>query len=784
MSNSEEMRSTEHATVVVDTKGALLLFDPSFKRIFPDLELGLSFLEVVAEELRPLAELTLISALDSGASRNLRAELLVPSGRRGVDLLFNPLHGVDGRRCAITISIQLPVADQRFGDLRSFVQVMERALDRISSVIISTDSNGRILMINSAAEELTGYRSEEVFGAPLADLFSERGEIRESLQEAFQSAIKGGAVNHIAPMRTKAGKEVNQSWRMSSARLGEETVFMAFGHDPSLDTRRMSQEISLDHSLSLLVQASADLADALDPADSIQRQLDDLVESQGMGFGIIYLLVHEEPASFFSGIDEKAGEEAIKSGILSMVEMEGAEGYSLVRLDPWSPRGTIPEEVSVLVYVPLTFEGRVSGFAIFGTNWSRNCIESRLPLLQIFCNQVLASLRHSFLLSSLAERTWEIQSLYEMAQTLSTTLDVERLLEAILERGAILADADDSLIYRSEGRALRLTHQQGRRAEGEELLSHHVAETGQGSLIHDSESGSSIISVPLKVKEEVMGVITLSRHREPFFGENDYKMIELFSAPAAMALKNASLYEDLSQAAGELGAYNDLLTHDMANYNVPIHGYLEMLLKDPKLDMRQRSFLHKALRQSEKISSLVRNVRALAEIQSRTKGDLLPMDLMVSLRNAMEFVSHLPLCREIRMRVENDPESCHVLADENLEHLFINLLMNACEFGEGKPVEIRVGPYSREGSQCWRVDVVDQGVGVPDDWKRRVFDRFWEQDSDRRAESHGLSLSVVRALCRLYGGEVWVEDRVAGDHAQGAVFSLVLPQAEMADKAP
>jgi signal transduction histidine kinase len=59
-----------------------------------------------------------------------------------------------------------------------------------------------------------------------------------------------------------------------------------------------------------------------------------------------------------------------------------------------------------------------------------------------------------------------------------------------------------------------------------------------------------------------------------------------------------------------------------------------------------------------------------------------------------------------------------------------------------------------------------------------VFQRFENLDTGMAAESHGLGLSVVKALVDRYQGKVWVEDRVKGDHAKGSIFVILLPKAD------
>ncbi|MGE5403280.1 MAG: sensor histidine kinase, partial [Candidatus Doudnabacteria bacterium] len=75
-----------------------------------------------------------------------------------------------------------------------------------------------------------------------------------------------------------------------------------------------------------------------------------------------------------------------------------------------------------------------------------------------------------------------------------------------------------------------------------------------------------------------------------------------------------------------------------------------------------------------------------------------------------------------------------------------------------------------------RCTVEDNGPGVPDDLKPKLFHRF--QRGKTKAHGKGLGLYLVRSLVESYEGKVWVEDRVKGDHSKGARFVVMLPAAE------
>jgi signal transduction histidine kinase len=74
-----------------------------------------------------------------------------------------------------------------------------------------------------------------------------------------------------------------------------------------------------------------------------------------------------------------------------------------------------------------------------------------------------------------------------------------------------------------------------------------------------------------------------------------------------------------------------------------------------------------------------------------------------------------------------------------------------------------------------KVSVEDDGPGIPDDLKPKLFSRF--RRGPTKASGKGLGLYLVKNLVEGYGGEVSVEDRVAGDHTKGSRFVITLPAA-------
>jgi len=111
---------------------------------------------------------------------------------------------------------------------------------------------------------------------------------------------------------------------------------------------------------------------------------------------------------------------------------------------------------------------------------------------------------------------------------------------------------------------------------------------------------------------------------------------------------------------------------------------------------------------------------------------------------------------------------------EALRRVAINLIDNAIRYA-GSEVRVSVAPGNRGGRQVVRVVVVDDGPGIPEDERERVFDRFYRvQESRSRASGGtGLGLPIVQDIVRSHGGRVSLTAREDG--APGLRAVVVLP---------
>ena len=253
------------------------------------------------------------------------------------------------------------------------------------------------------------------------------------------------------------------------------------------------------------------------------------------------------------------------------------------------------------------------------------------------------------------------------------------------------------------------------------------------------------------------------------------EVIEIFASLAGIALENAGMFQRQTESRHSAEFYTDLLSHDIKNFNQAILGYLD-LLKVTMNRPEQLAMVSKLSDQVMHVSRLATDVRTMSRL---TWGEvsLVRGDVGAVLTDCMTSVPQYYLGRHISFKHSIEPGRHVVMADELLKELFVNILTNAVKYDLHEPVEIDVSAenIARDGAELVVVSVADRGQGVPDDMKDKIFGRF--SRSDTRKKGSGLGLHIVRMLVRRYHGRVWVEDRVKGDHAQGAVFKVELPLA-------
>jgi PAS domain S-box-containing protein len=241
----------------------------------------------------------------------------------------------------------------------------------------------------------------------------------------------------------------------------------------------------------------------------------------------------------------------------------------------------------------------------------------------------------------------------------------------------------------------------------------------------------------------------------------------------ATEITERKLTEDvLKDAKMQTELYLDLMGHDINNMNQVAMGYLE-IARD-SLCLEECEYVDKPLESLRRSSELIDNVR---KIRLAKAGDVKSevMDLRaVALSVCKEYDPVSDKTVSFKTNVEG---KCPVKANYLLTDVLSNLVGNAIKHSNGSQsnIVVELESVSADGLAHYKFSVTDEGPGIPDDMKERIFNRL--QRGSTKANGMGLGLYLVRTLVESYRGKVWVEDCVHGNYKKGSRFVVLLPAA-------
>jgi len=258
--------------------------------------------------------------------------------------------------------------------------------------------------------------------------------------------------------------------------------------------------------------------------------------------------------------------------------------------------------------------------------------------------------------------------------------------------------------------------------------------------------------------------------------EETIRAIEVFADLAAIAIQNSSLYEKLEDERRKIQLLIDLIGHDVNNYAQGVSGFIELAMSRPDVPQPARKSLAKAHDQVMNLNKLVRNVNIYAKVEFAGNKNIHPLDVVKTVEEAFSSARSSCPSRDVKMILRDDGKKKLSQMNELAKDIFLNLFSNAIKFDNHEKIVIEVEIESRTIDKIpyWCVSVADQGPGIDDGIKDKIFDRFTQGPST--SIGTGLGLYIAKALVEIYNGKIWVEDRVKGDRSKGSIFKVLLPE--------
>jgi signal transduction histidine kinase len=313
----------------------------------------------------------------------------------------------------------------------------------------------------------------------------------------------------------------------------------------------------------------------------------------------------------------------------------------------------------------------------------------------------------------------------------------------------------------------------------------------------DRRSSRSLLAVPVIAGDRMLGALSLVR-RAPAapFTDDDLVLVSTIGNSAAIAIENAHRYEQERALAGRLEEVDRLYAQEhslVAELQQNNRIYASVVrtvsheLKTPLFGIQGfAQLLIDGLAGPDDVREFATEIRDNAVRLTRYADRILAEDELHRGRATLEVgeVELRPLVdgvlRSLSATTQNHRLVNEIPADlpvvwgdqDKVVQIMVNLVGNAIKYSPEGGV-VRVGAEAVDDAV--ELVVEDQGVGIPEEERTRIFERFSRvsSPSTRGISGTGIGLAIVRGLVELHGGRVWVD----GAPERGSRFHIRLPQA-------
>jgi PAS domain S-box-containing protein len=467
--------------------------------------------------------------------------------------------------------------------------------------------------------------------------------------------------------------------------------------------------------------------------------------------------------------------------------------------------------------LPLVSRGEIIGALSVQSTRPAAFSQEDITTLQTMADQLANAIENARSYQAERARRQELEAIQQASLSLTASLELPQVLDAILHAALNLVSAQDAHIFLYDeerltfGAALwmdgrRDTPYDKPRPNG---LTYAVAQQGESIIVPDLPSHplfadappdwvGAIAGLPLKIGQRVVGVMNIARPLPGAFSKAQLRALRLLADQAAIAIENARLHEDLQSQldalrhaqtrlvqSEKLAAIGELVAgvaHELNNPLTSIIGFAQ-LLQHSQMDDQSQQDLDKIVAQARRAASIV---RGLLDFARQYPPERMPVQVTDVLDSTLDLLAYELRISNIEWTTHYSTDLPLTMADpQQLQQVFVNLVHNACQaMGEahgrghltvtselGRPAFLN----RQSGAQpVIRVIVQDDGPGIPHDIMPHIFNPFFTTKPP--GEGTGLGLAVCHGIVSEHGGHIWAETAQARDGSPGgAIFFVELP---------
>lgn len=421
-----------------------------------------------------------------------------------------------------------------------------------------------------------------------------------------------------------------------------------------------------------------------------------------------------------------------------------------------------------------------------------------------------------------------IQALHEIGMAITSTLDLRRVLDILLEKLQL------STSYAAA--TVRLVNR--RTAELEPVACWNIDEEkwkkpfsrnpgGLSQLVLESKTPVmidnvrvdprtrhqefmreyglvSFLGIPLIAKDEALGVLAVFTKEPHRFDDEEVKFLTTLGGQAAIAIHNAQIYEEMVNANKVKEEFLGVMSHELRTPLSVVIGYAGMLKEGMlgEVAPQQQEVLQKILSRAADQLHMINSIMQTTQLETRAvTPEYHPVNLPELLTHLRSDLDTTHTKKDVALLWDYPLEPVHIVTDgAKVRQILQNLIGNALKFTDRGSVTVSASliedgrpPFGvaneliqdsnltpsdpdlppQAVQRYLQIKVADTGIGISAEQLRSIFDKFFQVDSSqtRLYGGVGLGLYIVKTFTELLGGKVEVESR----RGSGTTFTVTLP---------